>query len=103
MIDNLFSIKQQIKKAIQYWKFDLAEYIYETNYLNYKELKVEYVYFLIQTGQLNKIIFLFQDEQDNFLIEKCYFLKQDINLKQLIFYLKNIDNLIIGNIDFSNL
>ncbi|HBD9078568.1 TPA: hypothetical protein KLB92_001705, partial [Campylobacter jejuni] len=92
-----------IKKAIQYWKFDLAEYIYETNYLNYKELKVEYVYFLIQTGQLNKIIFLFQDEQDNFLIEKCYFLKQDINLKQLIFYLKNIDNLIIGNIDFSNL
>lgn len=27
MIDNLFSIKQQIKKAIQYWKFDLAEYI----------------------------------------------------------------------------
>lgn len=88
MIDNLFSIKQQIKKAIQYWKFDLAEYIYETNYLNYKELKVEYVYFLIQTGQLNKIIFLFQDEQDNFLIEKCYFFKTRYKFKAIDFLLK---------------
>lgn len=100
---NLFNIKQQIKKAIQYWKFDLAEYIYKTNYLNYEELKVEYIDFLIQTGQLKNIYSLLKDEKDDFLVKKCCFLKQDVKLKQLIFYLKNIDNLIVGNIDLSDL
>ena len=102
-MDNLFNIKQQISKAMQYWKFDLVEHLYQAHYLNYEELKIEYIDFLIQTGQLKKIYPLLKGNKIGLCVEKCRFLKQDMNLKKFIFLLKNIDNLIVGNVDLSEL
>lgn len=102
-MDDLYKIQRKIDNAIQYWKFELAEYIYETNYLKYKELRVEYINFLIQIGKIKKVYFLLKNNQNSFFEVKDYFLKENISYDSLIYCLENIDQLILVNYNFDKL
>ena len=52
---ELLSIKNQIQKAIDMWNFSMVERLYQNNFEAFDELKSEYISFLYNTSQLNKL------------------------------------------------
>ncbi|EAH6765456.1 hypothetical protein EI877_08850 [Campylobacter coli] len=55
MINKVIEIRKQVKNAIDVWNFDSIGSIYEKNFTNCDEIKMDYLLFLYETGQFIKL------------------------------------------------
>ncbi|MEE3744986.1 hypothetical protein [Campylobacter porcelli] len=61
---QLLSIKNQIQKAIDMWNFSMAERLYQNNFDIFDDIKMEYINFLYNTSQLEKLYNILDNYND---------------------------------------
>ena len=100
---ELVKVKNQIDNAIDLWNFDMVNSIYKNNFNKFDEIKMDYVVFLYETGQLKTLygLIVVYDKIPQWwdtkrINEDFLALKNKINSIVQIDY-KNIN---IGNHDF---
>ncbi|MCR8696647.1 MULTISPECIES: hypothetical protein [Campylobacter] len=76
---QLLSIKNQIQKAIDMWNFSMAERLYQNNFDIFDDIKMEYINFLYNTSQLEKLYNIL----DNYNDKPNWWLDLDISFKIL--------------------
>ena len=94
------NLKEQIAQAVKNWDFKKAEFLYRQSCKNSDDLKMDYLLYLRQSGQIKKLLefdLIFDVESLSAGAYECYILQESLNNVSLSFMLLRFSRIVLGD------